>query len=555
MLMKLYIRNYAIIREVEVDFGNHLNIITGETGAGKSILMGALSLILGERADASVLMHHKGKCVIEGVFRLQDEKVAAWMQQHEMDEGEEMIIRRELLTGGKSRSFVNDTPVNLNMLKELGSLLVDQHQQFDGQGIATESFQRSVLDALAGNAALLQQLQEEFHLLTETRTRYDALLAAQATAEKERDYHSYLLQELESVDLKEQELELLDAELNTLSNAGHIQQVLTGAVTAMSDGEQPLVQQLKSLQQKLQQLESVFPGVSPLCARLKSAAIEVEDIAGDMERLSDSVSYQPERMEWLNERIGIGYKLLKKHGVQSTDELLNIQADLRGKLALLDQSSDNLQQLKADIVVQEKQAVQTAARISKNRQQCVASFEKNVNQLLKRVGMPNARLKVAVEPGTLRVHGTDSIRFLFNANVGTGAVEAGFEPLGKVASGGELSRLMLSIKSLVAGKLQLPTLVFDEIDTGISGEAARQVAMVMEEMSHAHQLIAITHQPQIAARAQKHFFVFKSMQGEVVEAGIRVLGPDERIKAIAQMLSGEQPSAAALENAREMMNT
>ncbi|HRO97782.1 MAG TPA: AAA family ATPase, partial [Ferruginibacter sp.] len=224
--MKLYIRNYAIIREVEVDFGNHLNIITGETGAGKSILMGALSLILGERADASVLMHHKGKCVIEGVFRVQDEKISTWMQQHEMDEGEEMIIRRELLTGGKSRSFVNDTPVNLTMLKELGGMLVDQHQQFDGQGIATESFQRSVLDALAGNAALLQQLQEEFHLLTETRTRYDALLAAQATAEKERDYHSYLLQELESVDLKEQELEQLDAELNTLSNAGHIQQVL-----------------------------------------------------------------------------------------------------------------------------------------------------------------------------------------------------------------------------------------------------------------------------------------------------------------------------------------
>lgn len=555
MLVKLYIRNYAIIREVEVEFGKQLNVITGETGAGKSILMGALSLILGERADASVLSHHKGKCVIEGLFRAQDEKVAWWMKQNDMDEEEEIIIRRELLPGGKSRSFVNDTPVNVSALKELGHMLVDQHQQFDGQGIATESFQRSVLDALAGNADMLQQLHTEFQLLSETRTRYESLLAEQSTAEKERDYHTYLLQELEAVDLKPQELELLDEELNTLSNASHIQQVLSEVVVFMSEGEQPLLQQLKSVQQKLQQLESVFPGVSPLCERLKSTAIELDDIAGDIERLSDTVSHQPDRVEWVSDRIGVGYKLLKKHGVQTTDELLKIQEDLKEKLQGMDEASDTVQQLKSAIITQEQQALKTAASVSKRRQQCVTAFEKDVNQLLKRVGMPNARLKVLMEPGTLRVHGTDTIRFLFNANVGSDRAEAGFESLGKVASGGELSRLMLCIKSLVAGKLQLPTLVFDEIDTGISGEAARQVAMVMEEMSNAHQLIAITHQPQIAARAHKHFFVYKTMQDDVVEAGIRVLEPEERIKAIAQMLSGEKPSAAALENAREMMNT
>lgn len=555
MLLKLYIRNYAIIREVEVEWGERLNIITGETGAGKSILMGALSLILGERAESSLLSHHKEKCVIEGVFRVQDEKVSAWLRQQEMDEEEEMIIRRELWPGGKSRSFVNDTPVNLNVLKELGSMLIDQHQQFDGQGMATESFQRAVLDALAGNAAKLQQLQSEFTTLTQMRTRYEEVLSVQTAAEKERDYHTYLLEELDAVDLKENELELLDVELNTLSNAGEIQQVLSGAVNVLSDGDQPLVQSLKSLQQKLQQLERVFPEVAPLCSRLKSTSIEIEDIAGDIERLSATVSYQPERIEWISERIGVGYKLLKKHGVQTTAALLEVQETLRAKLGMLDQASDSLQQLQADIAHQEAQAAHTAGLISKARQQVVPALEKEVNQLLKRVGMPNARLKVWIESGTLRVHGTDTIRFLFNANVGAGKVDAGFEPLGKVASGGELSRLMLSIKSLVAGKLQLPTLVFDEIDSGISGEAARQVAMVMEEMSHAHQLIAITHQPQIAARADKHFYVFKAMQGDKVEAGICVLQPEERIQAIAQMLSGEQPTAAALENAREMMTT
>lgn len=551
MLAKLYIRNFAIIRELEVDFVSNLNIITGETGAGKSILMDALSLILGERTNAASFGNEK--CVIEGTFRMQHKSIVEFLETSGFDVNEELIIRREIAPGGKSRAFINDSPANLSHLKSLGTLLVDQHQQFDGQGIATESFQRSVLDSLADNTAELSNLKEIYSKLTHTRKRYDQLVEKHRSAEKEKDYHSFLFEELEQLGLKENELEELDVELKTLSNAAEIIDHLSMASDALQAGEQPLVNELKTVYGKLQHIEKYLPEVEALRARLKTATIELTDIADDLERLSHAVSHQPERIEQITDRIDVGYKLLKKHGVTSTNELLEVQADLQSKLSSLESDQTEMLNLEKEITSLSDQANKTALKISKKRSAVIPDFIDGVNKLLKRVGMPNARLKIDLVQEELHEHGLDSINFLFNANVAAENDQTRFDALGKVASGGELSRLMLSIKSLVAGKLQLPTLVFDEIDSGISGEAAKQVGLVMEEMSLNHQIIAITHQPQIAAKADAHYYVFKEQKDGAIAANIRLLEKADRVQVIASMLSGEKPSAAAIENAKEMI--
>lgn len=551
MLSKLYIRNFAIIREIEVDFVSNLNIITGETGAGKSILMDALSLILGERTNAASIGEEK--CVIEGSFKTANKRIPELLEESGFDVNDDLIIRREILPGGKSRAFVNDSPANLTQLKSIGALLVDQHQQFDGQGMTSESFQRSVLDSLADNNALLSQLKEVYGKLTVTRKRYEELKEKQQTAEKERDYHNFLFEELEQLGLKENELEDLDTELKTLTNAAEIIETLSVVANAMQAGEQPLVNELKTVYGKLQHIEKFLPEVEALRARLKAAIIELVDIAEDIERLSHTVSHQPDRVHQITERVDAGYRLLKKHSVTSTNELLHIQNELEQKLQALASDHSLLQQLEQEISELSKQCEVIATEISKKRKAIIPTFVSGVNGLLTRVGMPNARLKVDLSKDTLQEHGSDAISFLFNANVGEENDQTRFDVLGKVASGGELSRLMLSIKSLVAGKLQLPTLVFDEIDSGISGEAARQVAMVMEEMAVNHQIIAITHQPQIAAKASAHFYVSKQKINNVISASIRLLKNEERIQIIASMLSGEKPSAAAIENAKEMI--
>ncbi|HMC84914.1 MAG TPA: DNA repair protein RecN [Chitinophagaceae bacterium] len=550
MLQKLHIQNYAIIDEIEIDFSGKLNIITGETGAGKSILMGALSLILGDRADSAVLLNRNKKCIVEGYFKTANKKnVQHFFAANDLDSEDELVIRREIGTNGKSRAFVNDTPVNLDQLRQLSAMLVDLHQQFDTLALGETDFQREVLDALAGNASLLQQYQTNYYNWHQSGKTLQALLEQKKQFTSVYDYNKFLYDELEEAAFKENELEDLDSELKLLSNAEGIKGALSAVSNELNEGEEPLAQRVKRMLQQLQGYSSYHTALPDLLQRLQSAQIELTDIADEMERINDHVQYDPKRIEQISDRIAVGYKLLKKHNAKDTAELLQVQSQLSDKL----QAVLNIDEA---IAVKEKEtqalfvsAQEMATQLSKNRKKQTKPLEEKVNALLLQVGMPNARLRAEMQAvSLLNQYGTDKIDFLFDANKSNR-----FEPIRKVASGGELSRLMLCIKSLVAQSLDLPTLIFDEIDTGISGEAAKQVGIIMKALAVQRQVISITHQPQIAGKADAHFFVYKEIKGDAIKTNIRLLTKDERITAIASMLSGEKPTAAALENAREML--
>jgi DNA repair protein RecN (Recombination protein N) len=550
MLKRLSIQNYAIIDEIGIDFSGKLNIITGETGAGKSILMGALSLILGERADSSVLVNTQKKCFIEGCFTVDGKKaVHNFLEENDLDIEEELVLRREIAANGKSRAFINDTPATLQQLKALASLLVDLHQQFDTLELGDSDFQRQVMDALANNETKLSTYQKIFHQWQTGSKELAQLQQQKADFNKELDYHQFLFNELSELGLKENELEELDNELKLLSNSEGIKTSLSKVYFDLKESEQPVVQLLKQLVNQLQGYASYHPDLSGVIERLQSSQIELQDIAEEVDRINDAVNYDEKRIEWINQRLMDGYKLIKKHGVQNTNQLLGIQSGLEEKLkAVLDM--DDAIAAKEKLVAQLFAEANTLAeQISKARHQQIKPLEEKVNKLLGQVGMPNAKLKVELKNATLSISGKDQIDFLFDANKSNR-----FEPIRKVASGGELSRLMLCIKSLVAQSIDLPTMIFDEIDTGISGEAAKQVGLIMKGLANNRQIICITHQPQIAGKANAHFFVYKEIKNDAVKTNIRLLNEDERITAIARMLSGEKPTAAALENAKEMMN-
>ena len=550
MLQRIHIQNYAIIDDLSIDFSQRLNVITGETGAGKSILMGALSLILGDRADTAVLRQRDKKCVVEGIFAVGTRKlVMEFFGENELDVSDgEVVIRREIAPSGKSRAFVNDTPVNLEQLRKLSSLLVDLHRQFDTLELGESDFQREVLDALSGQGEALESYRRVYRDWQSASRELATLKEQQAQFSREFDYNKFLFDELNEMAFKGNELEELDQELKLLTNSEGIKTALSKIYYDLQEGEQPLVQQLRSLTHILQNFSGFHSELSGLSERLSSAQIELQDIAGEVERINEEVNHDPRRIEEVNERLSTGYKLLKKHGVQHTAELLAIQAQLEHKL------QDSLQ-VDAGIAAGEKEvqrllqeAKKKAAVLSKGRQTQTEPLQEQVNKLLKQVGMPNARLKVQVQAVELNGFGADAIEFLFDANKSNR-----YEPIRKVASGGELSRLMLCIKSLVAESIDLPTLIFDEIDTGISGEAAKQVGIILKNLARRRQVICITHQPQIAGKGDAHYFVYKAVKGESIQTNIRVLSQEERITAIAQMLSGEKPTAAALENAREMV--
>ncbi len=548
MLQQLSIQNYAIITEIEINFSDKLNIITGETGAGKSILMGALSLILGERADTSVLHQKEKKCFIEGIFKTQHSSVKKYLAENDFDPDDEIVIRREISPNGKSRAFINDTPVNLNHLKEFSSLLVDLHQQFDTLELGDNDFQREVVDALANHSIDVNQYQSHFKKYLAEKKQLEEWKQEQSTANKELDYHTFLFGELEEAGFKENELEEIEANLKMMSNAENIKTTLTKIYFELQENEQPVIQQIKSLNNQLQTLSDFHSDIKTLTERLHSAQIELQDIADEVDRLNASVKYDAEKINILNERLALGYRLLKKHNVQTTGELLAVKNELQQKLDVIISLEENIVKKEKEVEEYHGQLKKIADKISANRQKQIKPFEEKVNKLLSQVGMPNAKLKVEIKNTELNIFGQDAIEFLFDANKSNR-----FMPLRKVASGGELSRLMLSIKSLVAKSIQLPTLIFDEIDTGISGEAARQVGIIIKDLSNAHQVIAITHQPQIAAKASSHYFVYKEIKEDKIVTSVKLLNKDERITAIATMLSGERPTAAAFENAREMI--
>ncbi len=550
MLQKLNIKNYAIINELEIDFSDKLNIITGETGAGKSILMGALSLILGDRVDSSVLQLNENKTVIEGSFKaINNKAVQNFLKANDLDEEIMLMIRREIGSNGKSRAFINDTLVNLNQLKSLSILLVDLHQQFDTQELSSSDFQQEVLDALAGNIELLIQYQQIFYHYKTTKKELVALQAEQAAANAALDYNQFLFDELNEANFTANELEELQVELKLLNNSENVKQELVGIYYELKENEIPIVQQLKSLYNKLHALNEYHPAIAELSQRLKSAQLDLADIADELEHINSAVTYSADRIQFVSDRISMGYKLQKKHGVTTTNELKVLKDELQKKLNQILNIREAIQQKEIQTNELFKQCDITAQIISANRQKTILLFAVSVNKLLAQVGMPNARFASEIKAlDTLSESGMDRVEFLFDANKSNR-----FEPLRKVASGGELSRLMLCIKSLVAKKLQLPTLIFDEIDTGISGEAAKQVGNIMKELSLSHQVISITHQPQIAAKADAHYFVYKLIKNDKIVTSIRLLNNDERIVIIAQMLSGEKPTAAALQNAREMV--
>jgi len=549
MLLQLNIQNYAIIDEIEINFSEKLNAITGETGAGKSILMGALNLILGERADSSVLMRTDKKCFVEGYFSVNNkEEVKNFLKENDLDNENELVLRREIAANGKSRAFINDTPATLQQLKALASLLVDLHQQFDTLELGDSDFQREVLDALANSGDKLSSYKNLYHKWQQSSKELQQLQQQKSNFNKELDYFQFLFYELNEASFKENELEELDNELRLLSNAESIKTTLSKAYFDLKESEQPVLQTLKQIINQLNGYASYHTDISSIVERLQSTQIELQDIAGEIDHINDSVLYDEKRINLINDRIATGYKLLKKHGVKTTNELLQIQNELQQKLQAVLNIDEAITAKEKETEQLLKQANAVAEEISKARQAQTEPLIQQVNKLLIQVGMPNARIKIAITPASLNEYGKDNIEFLFDANKSNR-----FEPLIKVASGGELSRLMLCIKSLVAESIDLPTLIFDEIDTGISGEAAKQVGNIMKKLAVSRQVICITHQPQIAGKADAHFFVYKEIKNDAVKASIRLLTTDERITTIAQMLSGEKPTAAALQNAREMV--
>ena len=551
MLNKLHIQNYAIIDEIEINFSSALNIITGETGAGKSILMGALSLILGERADTAALLNNNKKCFIEGCFSVQNKKeVKSFLAANDFDDNEELVLRREIAASGKSRAFINDTPTTLQQLKQLASLLVDLHQQFDTLELGNSNFQREVVDALANHFTTLNNYQTIFYQWQESIKMVTALTEQKNNFNKEADYNKFLLDELEEINLKENELEDIENELQLLSNSEGIKNALNKVNYELKENaETPIITTLKQLAQQLQSYSNYHKDLPTLIDRINSTQIELQDIAHETENINDNIGFDEKRIEAINEKLSVGYKLLKKHGVKTTAELLEIQKQLSSKLQAVLEIDDNILAKEKEAAELFKQAEALATTLSQARKKQIIIIEEKVNTLLAQVGMPNARLKITLENVALNNFGKDQIEFLFDANKSNR-----FEAINKVASGGELSRLMLCIKSLVAQSIDLPTMIFDEIDTGISGEAAKQVGIIMQQLASKRQIICITHQPQIAGKANAHFFVYKEIINDAVKTNIRLLNNDERIVTIAKMLSGEKPSVAALESAKEMMN-
>ena len=556
MLQQLSIQNYAIIDAIDIKFPVGMNVVTGETGAGKSIIMGALGLILGDRADSSALVNKERKCIVEGVFSAGNRTaVKRFLKENDPDNyrddgDDELVIRREIAVNGKSRAFVNDTPVNLDQLRQLTNLLVDLHQQFDTLQLGENDFQREVIDALAGNNDALNEYQTAYHQWKEQQKALNELKEKKLQFDKEADYNRFQFAELEVAAFKENELEDIDAELKMLNHSEGIKNALSKVYFELKESESPIVPQLKSLANQLQGYSAFHTRLPELIKRLHSSQLELQDIASDVDNISNHISYSPEKIEQLNDRLTLGYKLLKKHGLKTTRELLVIQKQFEEKLQAVLNIDEEIQQKEKTVAATRQALFLQAKKISDARHKQAKPLEEKVNKLLVQVGMPNAAIKVEVNDEVeLNSFGMNCIEFLFDANK-----SKQFLPIRKVASGGELSRLMLCIKSLVAQKLDMPTLIFDEIDTGISGEAARQVSIIMKELANNRQVICITHQPQIAGKANAHFFVYKEIVKNEVKTNIRLLNKDERITTIAKMLSGEKPTAAAIENAREMVN-
>lgn len=549
MLTKLEIQNYILIDHLSIDLSNQLSVITGETGAGKSIIMGALGLILGDRADSSVCRDASKKCFIEGIFKLSDAKIhQSFFEENEIEFNDELIIRREINAQGKSRAFINDTPVTLTILKDLTSKLVDLHQQFDTMALGDTDFQRTVIDALAATQKELANYQASYTNWKENEKKLQSLITQKEDFEKTESYKQHLHEELAGLQLQENELENLDQELKFLENAVGIKSQLAASIQILDHSDNPIVQQLKQMGHNLESIVKWQPEFASLVDRLKAAQIEIADIASDLSTWQDKIDFDDKKIASIQERLSLGYNLLKKHKVQTTAELLSIAAQLEKDLTEVLNLNDQITELTTLVKKLEKEVVAAAASLTSKREKQIIPLTNNVNKLLHQVGMPNAKIKVTIDEVAYHLFGKDKVDILFDANN-----TQKFEPIKKVASGGELSRLMLCIKSLVAKSIDLPTMIFDEIDTGISGEPAKQVGLLLQNLGQARQVLCITHQPQIAAKGNAHLYVYKEQKGSTTHTYLKTLDAKERVQHIATMIGGDPPSKSALDNAKELL--
>lgn len=549
MLKTLSIKNFALIEDVELSLEDKLTIITGETGAGKSILLGALSLILGKRADFGSIRNPKKKCVIEGVFSIRNYQLEKLFENHDLDYEPESIIRREILPSGKSRAFVNDTPVNLQQLSALGANLVDIHSQHETLFIGDVTYQYQVIDSLTKNENLLTEFKTALHVYRKLQKELELLIAKQAEAQKTYDYHLFLFNELNESNLVIGKQEELEESFQQLSNVEELKENLSFSLNQLQQEDIGITANLQEVRSKINHLSNYGQVYKDLSERLQSVLLELDDMRMEMESLAENIEDNPAQLDSINEELQNIYNLQKKHNVDSIEALLEIQTDLDEKVATSENADADIARLEKQINIAEEKTRKLAVKLTKSRKKVIPDFTKSVEEILAKLGMPDARLKVELqEAPEFNLWGQDHMQWLFSANKGGRFLE-----MRKSASGGELSRITLAIKSILAKFSQLPTLIFDEIDTGVSGDIAQKMGDIMSEMAENLQIISITHLPQIAAKGDHHFKVYKEHVGESTQTTIAKLEGEARIQELAEMLGGKDKSDSAIAHAKALL--
>lgn len=548
MLKHLTIKNYALIRHLELEPSASLNVVTGETGAGKSIMLGALGLLKGNRADTKVLWDENEKCVTEGVFEIKAYKLKNFFRAEDLDYSDTTIIRREISPGGKSRAFINDTPVTLDVMKKLGNLLLDVHSQHETLQLGNQDFQLRLIDAYGENQALVDTYTDAWKKFQHAKKEYDTLVTEADALRQDAEYINFQLDELVKAGFEPGEQEKIESELRIMEHAEDITSRLQSALSVINQSEFAARNSLSEARAHFQIMAGYANHYETLKQRLESVIIELDDIASEIEKEQGSVEFDPQRAEFLKERVNLLYRLLKKHRSNGIDGLLNLQSDLQRKAGITSNLDESLENAKKIYLDSQTELGGIAKKLSAARKKVLEPLAKELVKLLKELGIPDANIKIeqsSIEPTS---HGADAIEIMFSANKGIAP-----RPLVQVASGGEFSRLMFSIKYVMAAKTAMPTLVLDEIDTGVSGEIAIRLGELMKSMSENHQLITITHLPQIAARGDAHYFVFKDSSSKKTISNIKELTRDERVEEIAKMIGGDNPSKAALQNAEELI--
>ena len=550
MIISLSIENFALIEKLNIDFSTGFSVITGETGAGKSILLGALDLVRGKRADLTSLKNKDEKCVIEAVFTIENYNLKSFFEENDFDYETETIIRREILPSGKSRAFINDSPVNLQQLQDLSDCLIDIHSQHQTLELSNQDFQITLLDSLAKNQNLVSQYKSELSLYKKIDNSLKELISNKNSLDKEQDYNTFLLEELLAADLKLGEQEILESELEMLSNVEFIKENIEKSIAISEEEQFGVIQNLKEIRISLQKISGLSSVYNQLFERVNSVIIELEDVNQDLNSELEKLVFNPEKLELVNQKLQTIYLLQKKHQVETIDELIAIKDELDAKVFLSNDIENQIAAFQNQLQSKKNLLDEVSKNIHENRVGVVPNLTQRLSTILSQLGMSNAQFQFEIQYGeNFLSDGKDTVQLLFSANKGSN-----FGLLKKVASGGEMSRIMLAIKSVLAEETKLPTIIFDEIDTGISGEIANNMAEIMKQMSNQMQIFAITHLPQIASKGEAHYKVFKTIKENTTVSEIILLNGNERILEIAEMLSGKNPSQSALTHAKALLN-